>query len=149
MGRRKSKSEGRRAQSFDRRQALLFSDNMREITVAIAFWITPAVGATVRHSLEAEARAALMAVKTADGATVEQVLKAAATLRPKEFQMQGIDDDYGQDGKPQSISACYWIGQNRFADETYCDIGFAAKVDGSRVTAAADPTASSASVRLR
>ena len=38
---------------------------------------------------------------------------------------------------------CYWIGQNRLAHETYCDIGFAAKVDGSRVTAVADPTVSS------
>ena len=56
--------------------------------------------------------------RTEDGATVEEVLRFAEKMRPKEFKSGQMGVGYnGGSGEPDSVGIDYWIGAKRLKDD--------------------------------
>lgn len=63
--------------------------------------------------------------KTADGATVTEVLSYVERMRPRQFKVSEISIGYnGATGEASSISIGYWIGKKRKADDAFVDLGY-------------------------
>lgn len=82
--------------------------------------------------------------KTADGATVDQILAYAQAKRPAKFKYRALvgDDDIaygGATGEPESVSITYWIGSRREDGENYVDIAYDMTPGGHVI----EPTANS------
>lgn len=73
--------------------------------------------------------------KTADGATVWQVLQFAEKMRPNKFKVGSIDVGYnGESGDPEAVDIGYWIGLKRLDDNSYVDLGYEIKMDGEIIS---------------
>lgn len=75
---------------------------------------------------------------TADGSTVEQVLRYAQSSRPKVFKYKALsgEDDIGYSGatgEPSAVSITYWIGSKRDAESSYVDLGYDMTPEGTIV----------------
>lgn len=82
--------------------------------------------AVVTHVADADEQRVIDQVsglKTADGATVLEVLQRVEKLRPDEFKFSEFVVAYGED-QSEAVMACYFIGSKRLEDDAYCDIGF-------------------------
>lgn len=80
--------------------------------------------------------------KTADGATVQQVLNYAAKLRPDIFQFASPEVSYdGETGEPDGAGIGYWIGLKRLPDDRYIDMYYdiARKAQHIEVSAPINP----------
>jgi hypothetical protein len=63
--------------------------------------------------------------RTADGATVAEVLAYVESQRPMQFKVADIDVRYsGVQGEPQAVVIGYWIGSNRKPNDSYVDLSY-------------------------
>jgi|HubBroStandDraft_2_1064218.scaffolds.fasta_scaffold433389_1 hypothetical protein len=63
--------------------------------------------------------------KTADGATVQQVLEYAEKMRPREFKVETIEVGYNcETGNPTYVGIGFWIGMKRLPDDVFLGLGY-------------------------
>jgi hypothetical protein len=63
--------------------------------------------------------------KTADGATVQQVLEYAEKMRPREFKVGKIEVGYNcETGNPSYVGIGFWIGMKRLPDDVFIGLGY-------------------------
>ena len=83
---------------------------------------------------QAEERAWIRAVrshKTGDGATVEQVLRIAEKMRPREFKAGALEIGYnGATGDPEAVGIDYWIGAKRLKGDALINLGYSVRKAG-------------------
>ena len=87
--------------------------------------------------------------KTADGATVQQVLEYAEKMRPREFKVEMIEVGYACDtGIPNYVGIGFWIGLKRLPDDVFLGLGYDVSTsdDGIKLSVPKNPILSVQSI---
>jgi hypothetical protein len=99
----------------------------------------PPQGWKARELSQADEKKWIEAVKqrkTADGATVWQVLQYAEKMRPKKFKAGVIEVGYdGGSGDPDGVGIGYWIGMKRLEGDSFTDLWYDIKTEKGIVNA--------------
>ena len=106
----------------------------RIIAAALMLLSTAAQAAHLSDAEEARLRHLVEQHRTADGATVTDVLRHAATLRPRAFKPAEVVVVYDSEKNLSGVRVCYFLGNKRLKDDDICDVSYGVSADRKSVS---------------